>query len=29
LTLGAGDILTVRSSTGSALTFMAFGSEVN
>ena len=29
LTLGAGDIITVQSGTGSALTFMAFGSEVN
>jgi hypothetical protein len=29
LTLSAGDILTVRSSTGSALTFMAFGSELS
>ena len=28
LTLGAGDIITVRSSTANALTFQAFGSEV-
>ncbi len=28
LTLGAGDILTVRSGTASAFTFQAFGSEV-
>lgn len=28
LTLGAGDILTVRSGTANALTFQAFGSEV-
>jgi len=29
VTLGAGDIITVRSGTGSAITFQAFGSEVS
>jgi hypothetical protein len=29
ITLGASDIITVRSNTGSALTFMAFGSELS
>jgi hypothetical protein len=29
ITLAAGDIITVQSSAGNALTFQAFGSEVN